>query len=70
MYVVKPRCKRCNKILREDRTCQNPKCVRYVPDPVPEPEPEPVAPEVPVEEAPKNQNPEGENNGENTSEAN
>ena len=36
MAVVKKRCIRCRKELREDGTCQNPKCVRYVPEPEPE----------------------------------
>lgn len=31
-FKVKKRCIRCRKPLREDGTCQNPKCVRYVPD--------------------------------------
>lgn len=31
-YVVKKRCIFCHKVLREDGTCQNPNCVRYVPD--------------------------------------
>jgi len=30
-FRVKRRCIRCRKELREDGTCQNPKCVRYVP---------------------------------------
>ena len=32
MAVVKKRCIRCRKELREDGTCQNPNCVRYVPE--------------------------------------
>ncbi len=32
MAIVK-RCIRCRKPLREDGTCQNPACVRYVPEP-------------------------------------
>ena len=35
-FKVKKRCIRCRKELREDGTCQNVKCVRYVPDPEPE----------------------------------
>lgn len=38
MAIVKKRCIRCRKDLREDGTCQNPNCVRYVPGPEPEPE--------------------------------
>lgn len=38
MAIVKKRCIRCRKDLREDGTCQNQNCVRYVPDPEPEPE--------------------------------
>ena len=30
--AVKKRCIRCLKVLRADGTCQNPKCVLYVPD--------------------------------------
>ena len=37
MAVVNKRCIRCRKPLREDGTCQNPNCVRYVPEPEPEP---------------------------------
>lgn len=33
MAVVNKRCIRCRKPLREDGTCQNPNCVRYVPEP-------------------------------------
>lgn len=40
MAIVK-RCIRCRQPLREDGTCQNPACVRYVPEPEPEPEEEP-----------------------------
>ena len=29
---IKKRCIRCRRYLREDGTCQNPDCVRYVPD--------------------------------------
>ena len=32
MAIVK-RCIRCRKPLRTDGTCQNPNCVRYVPEP-------------------------------------
>jgi len=32
MAIVKKRCIRCRKELREDGTCQNPACVRYVPE--------------------------------------
>lgn len=38
MAIVKKRCIRCRKELREDGTCQNPNCVRYVPEPEPEDE--------------------------------
>ena len=31
MAIVK-RCIRCRQPLRPDRTCQNPNCVRYVPE--------------------------------------
>lgn len=31
MAIVKKRCIRCRKPVREDGTCQNPSCVRYVP---------------------------------------
>lgn len=27
--TIKKRCVRCMKVLREDGTCQNPKCSRY-----------------------------------------
>lgn len=30
--AIKKRCFRCMKVLRADGTCQNPKCIRYVPD--------------------------------------
>lgn len=29
---INKRCVRCMKILREDKTCPNPKCPRYVPN--------------------------------------
>lgn len=29
--AVKHRCPYCRKVLREDRTCQNPQCVMYIP---------------------------------------
>lgn len=29
---VKHRCGCCRKVLREDGTCQNPQCPRYVPE--------------------------------------
>lgn len=31
MAIVKKRCIRCRKPVREDGTCQNPNCVRYTP---------------------------------------
>ena len=31
-FNIRKRCIRCNKKLREDGTCQNEKCVRYVPE--------------------------------------
>ena len=31
MAIVKKRCIRCRKPVREEGTCQNPNCVRYVP---------------------------------------
>jgi hypothetical protein len=34
--MIKKRCIRCRQYLRVDGTCQNPKCVRYVPEPEPE----------------------------------
>ena len=40
MAVVKRRCIRCRKELREDGTCQNPDCVRYVPEDLPNSEPD------------------------------
>ena len=33
--AIKKRCNRCLKPLREDGTCQNTACVRYVPEPQP-----------------------------------
>ena len=39
MAIVK-RCIRCRKPLRPDGTCQNPECVRYVPEAQDKPEPE------------------------------
>lgn len=30
--AIKKRCVRCLKHLREDGTCQNPACVKYVPE--------------------------------------
>ena len=30
--AIKYICFRCMKVLRADGTCQNPKCIRYVPD--------------------------------------
>ena len=39
--AIKKRCIRCLKVVREDGTCQNPKCVKYVPEPESEPEEEP-----------------------------
>lgn len=35
-FKITKRCIRCRKPLRADGTCQNPKCVRYKPDPEPE----------------------------------
>lgn len=32
MAIIKKRCIRCRKELREDGTCQNPECVRYKPE--------------------------------------
>ena len=51
-YVIKKRCNRCLKVMRNDGTeqnpkwvCNNPKCVKYVPpQPEPEPAPEPTTP--------------------------
>lgn len=40
MAIVKKRCIRCRKELREDGTCQNPNCVRYTPEQDPESEEE------------------------------
>ena len=34
--AIKKRCIRCRQYLRPDGTCQNPNCVRYVPEPEPE----------------------------------
>ena len=34
--AIPKRCIRCRQILREDGTCQNPNCVRYVPEPEPD----------------------------------
>jgi len=31
-FKVTKRCIRCRKPLRDDGTCQNPKCVRYKPE--------------------------------------
>lgn len=31
-FKITYRCIRCRKPLRDDNTCQNPKCVRYTPD--------------------------------------
>ncbi len=31
-FKLKKRCFRCLKVLREDGTCQNSKCVMYVPE--------------------------------------
>ena len=31
-YVVKKRCTYCRKVLREDKTCQNPACPLYKPE--------------------------------------
>lgn len=52
VYVIKKRCNRCLKVMRNDGTeqnpkwvCNNPKCVKYVPpQPEPEPAPEPTTP--------------------------
>lgn len=38
MTIVKKRCIRCRKGLRDDGTCQIPTCVRYIPEPEPEDE--------------------------------
>lgn len=32
-FKITKRCIRCRKPLRADGTCQNPKCVRYKPEP-------------------------------------
>lgn len=41
--AIKKRCIRCNKHVREDGTCQNPNCVKYVPDkPIEETPTEPI----------------------------
>lgn len=32
-FKITKRCIRCLKPLRKNGTCQNPKCVRYKPDP-------------------------------------
>ena len=32
MLKIKKRCIRCLTVLREDNTCPNPKCPKYVPD--------------------------------------
>ena len=32
MLTIKKRCIRCLTVLREDNTCPNPKCPKYVPD--------------------------------------
>lgn len=32
-FKITKRCIRCLKPLRENGTCQNPKCVRYKPEP-------------------------------------
>ena len=32
MFKIKKRCFRCLHVLRENGTCQNPKCSRYVPE--------------------------------------
>lgn len=31
--AIKKRCPRCLQVLRPDGTCQNTKCVKYVPEP-------------------------------------
>lgn len=36
--AIKKRCIRCRQYLRPDGTCQNPDCVRYVPEQTPEQE--------------------------------
>ena len=45
-FVVKKRCVRCRKVLRDNGTCQNENCVLYIP--VYEQE-EPIIEEKPVE---------------------
>ena len=35
-FVVKKRCTRCRKVLREDGTCQNQNCCLYIPKKVKE----------------------------------
>jgi hypothetical protein len=40
MAIVKKRCIRCRKELREDGTCQNPQCVRYTPESEPDNKPQ------------------------------
>ena len=39
--MVKKRCGFCLRVVRADRTCQNPDCPRYVPDKPKEEEPTP-----------------------------
>lgn len=39
--AIKKRCLRCLQVLREDGTCQNEECVKFVPLPEPALEPEP-----------------------------
>ena len=51
---ITKRCIRCRKPLREDGTCQNPDCVRYVPESEPEPE-EVVAENATTTEAPESE---------------
>ena len=41
-FVVKKRCTRCRKVLREDGTCQNKNCCLYVPEKTEETPVEPV----------------------------
>ena len=43
-FVVKKRCVRCRKALRDNGTCQNENCVLYEPE-----QEEPVIEEKPVE---------------------
>lgn len=40
--AIKKRCIRCMKYLRDDGTCQNPNCVKYVPEGVSEIPPDAV----------------------------